>query len=96
MGILSQLLRKEPCTMSDHIITTKKAALRTRDRLDEIAARYNPHTGHCCPSCASAEYRELCDKQERRLHWLAVMLRRRNHDGDATLAAKIDQGVWPP
>lgn len=44
--------------------------------LDETAARFNPGTGHCCPSCACPEYSERCDAQMRRLQALVVQTKR--------------------
>ena len=52
-------------------------------------------SGFCCPSCASPEFRELSRKQERRLAWLAVMLRKRGWLDDLKLADKIERGFWP-
>lgn len=84
-------------TLDDHIAATIAAAKRDDARLDAIIGELEEAMpwGYCCPSCASAEYRDLCDRQERRLPWLAVMLRKRGRCGDLELAAKIDEERWP-
>lgn len=46
------------------------AAIRRRGkRIDELNEEYQPSTGHCCASCASAEFRQLVEKNERAAEW---------------------------
>jgi len=45
-------------------------------RISELSYEYSP-PNHCCPSCASSEYRYLVAKNERRKEWLEVLLKRK-------------------
>lgn len=71
-------------------ITATWARVRRRDkRMRELAALYNPHTGHCCASCASSEYRDLCEKQQRSAEWLGIQLVKRGTEEDTTRAVRL-------
>ena len=60
-------------TLDDNI-RALRASMQCNDaRLSELAAVYSP-PNHCCPSCASSEYRSLCAKYERQEAWLKVLL----------------------
>lgn len=83
-----------PMTIDNHILANVVLARKTEKRLGEIAG-WCGTMGHCCPSCASAEFRELSGKQERRLEWLTVLLRKRAEPDDLVLALDIDREEWP-
>ena len=42
-------------------------------RMDVLGEEYCP-PNHCCPSCASSEYRALCTKYENQEKWMNVLL----------------------
>jgi len=49
---------------------------RDNERLHELAQIYSP-PDHCCPSCVSAEYRYLYDKNTRRIRRLRELGRKK-------------------
>lgn len=49
-------------------------AIRGRDkRIHELSGLYEP-PAHCCPSCASGEFRELFAKNERAAEWALILI----------------------
>lgn len=86
-----------PGTLDDHILATISMAERTAARMDEIVDELVEAMpwGFCCPGCASAEWRQLSRKQERRLPWLVIMLRKSGSSDYSLLASDIERGVWP-
>lgn len=73
----------------------KLATKRRRERMHVLETLYNPSTGHCCTSCASKEYNELCEKDKRAAHWLCVLLLKRNEPDDVWLASAVQEMNWP-
>jgi hypothetical protein len=74
---------------SQRLLYVTDAFNRRRRRIEELGNLYNPSTGHCCPSCASAEYRELTDRDRRASPWLRILLLKRNGPDDVQLARRI-------
>ncbi len=77
------------------------AIIAARRREMWMQATFQVDRGECCPSCKYGEsYRRAVAKQERALAWLAIMLRKRGHDGatgfdDVSLARAIEINAWP-
>lgn len=69
-------------TNEEQIAASERAICRRQKRMDELSELYNPRTGHCCTSCASSEYRALCEKQQRSAEWLGIQLVKRGTVND--------------
>lgn len=82
-------------TRDEHIAASIKHVRQTDLRIGELVAIYNPHTGHCCPGCASSEYRELDKKFDRQIDWLRRLLVKRGTASDFDLIRRIDREWWP-
>jgi len=90
-------LFRMPMSRDDHIEALKRKIRRCQVTIDEIAARYTPDKGHCCPSCAAGpEWHQMVDEQDRREKWLCVLLRKRGAWYDLKLVQAIEMGAWPP
>ncbi len=92
--------RRDPsgdeCMTNEEQIAHSWDRIRRRaERMGELASLYNPRTGHCCPSCASSEYRDLCEKQTRSVEWLGIQLVKRGtaEDMDRALRLVRDYGA---
>lgn len=70
-------------TMWDEIERLRAIIRRDEIRQDELAQKYSP-PDHCCPSCSSKEYRDLCAKQDRRRAWLSVLEQKAANGGSNT------------
>ena len=92
--IKNLLFGEQKQTRNDHINNTKARAIKVEKELNRLAQVYSP-PNHCCPSCASFEFRELSEQQERRLKWLSIMLKKRGLDEDIKFAKLIDEEFWP-
>lgn len=77
----------------DHIFYTKRAAVR-HER--ETWIRFPCTSWDCCPGCKYGKpFSGWCDKQDRRLAYLSIMLKKRGKKKDLILANKIDREIWP-
>lgn len=92
--IINYLFKQEPpTTLDDHIESNKRAAIKHDYKTDQL---FPMEYGWCCPGCAyGRDYTEWCNKQDRRLFWLAQLLKKRNTPEDIKLAKLIDTGFWP-
>lgn len=73
----------------EQIAATWRRVRQREKRMEELAALYNPRTGHCCPTCASSEYRDLCEKQQRSAEWLGIQLIKRGTEEDTKRARRL-------
>jgi hypothetical protein len=73
----------------EQIAATWRRVRQREKRMEELAALYNPRTGHCCPTCASSEYRDLCEKQQRSAEWLGIQLVKRGTEEDTKCALRL-------
>ena len=73
----------------EQIAATWRRVRQREKRMEELAALYNPRTGHCCPTCASSEYRDLYEKQQRSAEWLGIQLVKRGTEEDTKRALRL-------
>ncbi len=59
--------RKAPYSLATELEFLERNIRTTNARLAEINKEFWANGGTCCPSCGSLEYRELVEKQDRRI-----------------------------
>jgi len=92
--IINRLRRKpKPSTIDDHIASNIKAALAHENEIDK---KFPMEYGWCCQGCVYGQsFNDWCDKQERRLAWLSILLKKRGTEKDLIKANLIDKEMWP-
>ena len=76
-------------TRDDHIKANEAAVSRGRERIGLMLSGAPDHV--CCPGCAlGSVYHDAQAKQERRVQWLCILLRKRNHERDHRRANALE------
>lgn len=81
--------------LRDEIPRVEAALARHEARIDAMDHEWSTGGMPCCPSCAfGLQYTEAVAKGTRTARWLAVLLSKRGHDGDAE-RARLLLADWP-
>lgn len=81
--------------LRDEIPRVQAALARHEERIDAMDREWSRNRMPCCPSCAfGSAYRDAVAKGTRTARWLAVLLAKRGHDGDAE-RSRLLLADWP-
>lgn len=81
--------------ISDEIALVEAALARHEDAIDAMDHEWAVNRMPCCPGCAfGLQYTEAVAKATRTARWLAVLLAKRGHDGDAE-RSRFLHSEWP-
>lgn len=82
--------------MSALDVEIARVADAVRRAAADLATMHETARGSCCAACLFGQrFSRPAAAQERRRAWLAVLFRKRGHQGDEDLARSVVDGTWP-